>query len=65
MYKPSDRDMATLLAALRHWQATVNDDERNAFPHFAEEIEPLSDAEIDALCEVINVASPDSRKRPG
>jgi hypothetical protein len=39
----------------------VNDDERNAFPHFREDIEPLSDAEIDTLCEVINVASLDSR----
>jgi hypothetical protein len=47
MYQLSDRDMATILAALRYWQATVNDDERNAFPHFAEDIEPLSDAEID------------------
>jgi hypothetical protein len=54
--------MATILAALRHWQATVNDDERKAFPHFAEDIEPLSDAEIDTLCEVINVASLDSRQ---
>jgi len=45
MYQLSDRDMATILAALRHWQATVNDDERKAFPHFAEDIEPLSDAE--------------------
>ena len=46
MYQLSDRDMATILAALRHWQATVNDDERNAFPHFAEDIEPLSDEDI-------------------
>lgn len=61
MYQLTDRDRATILAVLRHWQATVSDGERNAFPHFAEEIEPLSDAEIDALCEVINVASPDSR----
>lgn len=62
MYQLSDRDMATILAALRYWQATVNDDERKAFPHFAEDIEPLSDAEIDTLCEVINVASLDSRQ---
>lgn len=61
MYQLLDRDMATILAALRHWQSTVNDDERNAFPHFAEDIEPLSDEEIDALCELINVANLDSR----
>ena len=61
MYQLTDRELATILAALRHWQATVNDDERNAFSHFCEDIEPLSDAEIDTLCEVINVASLDSR----
>lgn len=54
MYQLSDRKIATILAALRHWQATVNDDERNAFPHFYEDIEPLSDEEIDALCELLN-----------
>jgi hypothetical protein len=55
--KFTDRDLATILAALRHWQATVNDDERNAFPHFAEDIEPLSDEEIDALCELMNTGT--------
>jgi hypothetical protein len=59
--KFTDREIATILAALRHWQATVNDAERDVFPHFREDIEPLSDAEIDTLCEVINVASLDSR----
>jgi hypothetical protein len=54
MYQFTDHDLATILAALRHWQATVSDGERNAFPHFAEDIEPLSDEEIDALCEVMN-----------
>ena len=61
MYQFTDHDLATILTALRHWQATVNDDERNAFPDFAEDIEPLSDAEIDTLCEVMNVANLDSR----
>jgi hypothetical protein len=59
--KFTDREIATILAALRHWQATVSDGERISFPHFFEDIEPLSDVEIDALCEVINVASLDSR----
>jgi hypothetical protein len=54
MHQFTDRDLATLLAALRHWQATVNPAERNAFPHFCEDIEPLSDEEIDALCELMN-----------
>jgi hypothetical protein len=54
MYQLSDREIATILAALRHWQATVNNAERNAFPHFTEDIEPLSDEEIDALCELLN-----------
>jgi hypothetical protein len=54
MYQLTDRDRATILAALRHWQATVNDGERDVFPHFAEDVEPLSDADIDALCELMN-----------
>jgi hypothetical protein len=59
--KFTDHEIATILAALRHWQATVNDAERDVFLHFFEDIEPLSDAEIDTLCEVINVASLNSR----
>ena len=55
MYQLTDRDLATILAALRHWQATVKDGERNASPHFAEDVEPLSDEEIDTLCELMNV----------
>lgn len=55
MYQFTDRDLATILAALRHWQSTVNDAERDAFPHFSEEIEPLSDEEIDTLCELLNI----------
>jgi hypothetical protein len=54
MYQFTDHNLATILAALRHWQSTVNDAERDAFPHFSEDIEPLSDAEIDALCELMN-----------
>jgi hypothetical protein len=55
MYQLTDRDLATILAALRHWQATVKDGERNAYPHFSEHLDPLSDEEIDALCELMNV----------
>lgn len=55
--KFTDREIATILAALRHWQATVNDAERDVFPHFYEDIEPLSDEEIDALCELMNTES--------
>lgn len=62
MHQLTDRDRATILAALRHWQATVSDGERKAFPHFSEDIEPLSDAEIDALCEMMNAESSDSRQ---
>lgn len=60
MHQFTVREVATILAALRHWQATVSDGERKAFPHFGEDIESLSDAEIDALCEMMNAASSDS-----
>lgn len=55
MTEVTSRDLATILAALRHWQSTVKNGERDKFPHFSKEIEPLSDDEIDTLCELLNI----------
>jgi len=51
MFTP--REVATVLAALRYWQATVEDPKEQS-PDYFEEDEPLSDEEIDTLCENIN-----------
>ncbi len=53
----TSRELATVLVALRLWQRQLAR-EGSAFadgwPHFAE-AEPLSVAEIDTLCERLNV----------
>ena len=51
----SDRDIAQLLAALRNWQTdSLNEDLAEAFAGHFEDHEPLSDDEIDELCERLN-----------
>ena len=51
----SDRDLAQLLAALRNWQTdSLNEDLVEAFAGHFEDHEPLSDDEIDVLCERLN-----------
>lgn len=53
----TDRELATVLAALRYFQQdlTENEDEGPISPdHFTEQITPLSVDEIDALCERLN-----------
>jgi hypothetical protein len=53
----SDRDLATILAALRHWQEACadNGDEEPISPeYFDDAITPLTVTEIDDLCERIN-----------
>ena len=53
----SDRDIAQLLAALRNWQTdSLNEDLVDAFAGHFEDHAPLSDDEIDALCERLNFA---------
>jgi predicted transcriptional regulator len=53
----SDRDIAQLLAALRNWQVDgLNEDLAEAFAGHFEDQEPLSDDEIDQLCERLNFA---------
>jgi hypothetical protein len=53
----SDREVANILAALRNWQTdSLNEDLAEAFSGHFEDHEPLSDDEIDALCERLNFA---------
>jgi hypothetical protein len=52
--KLSRREVATILAALRYWQGDTDEDERDGYDHFEDDITPLDDDEIDALCETIN-----------
>ena len=56
----SDRDIAQLLAALRNWQTdSLNEDLAEAFAGHFEDHEPLTDEEIDDLCERLNFAEAD------
>lgn len=53
----TDRELATVLAALRYWQQDLaeNEDEGPISPdHFTDKITPLSVEEIETLCERIN-----------
>ncbi len=53
----SDREIAHLLAALRNWQTdALNENLTEAFAGHFEEHEPLTDEEIDSLCERLNFA---------
>lgn len=52
--KLNDRELATVLAALRHWQDDIPEGDREGFDHFDEKLTPLNDDEIDKLCEALN-----------
>jgi hypothetical protein len=53
----SERERAQLLAALRNWQTdSLNEDLIEAFAGHFEDHEPLSDDEIETLCERLNFA---------
>ena len=62
------RELATVLAALRHWQHQLARQGlalADALPHFADE-PPLSMEEIDSLCDRLNDSdSPCECERPG
>ncbi len=52
------RELATALAALRHWQQQLQCEGlayADGFPHFSDET-PLSVNEIDSLCDLLNEA---------
>ena len=53
----TDREIALVLAALRNWQNDAEDfDMVEVFSGHFEDYEPLSDEEIDDLCQRINFA---------
>ena len=57
----TSRELATTLAALRHWQKELQREGTafsDGFPHFSDET-PLSVDEIDALCDRLNEPVPD------
>lgn len=50
------KEHTTLLAALRHFQATVPEVYRKkSFPVYFSDVDPMTDEEIDDLCQAINV----------
>jgi hypothetical protein len=49
----TERETATVLAALRLFQEQREHAEH--LPHFNDDVVPLDDREIDALCERLNV----------
>lgn len=54
----TSRELATVLAALRHWQQQLPRGGiafAEGFPHFTDET-PLSVGEIDSLCDLLNEA---------
>ena len=52
-----ERELAQVLAALRNWQTdSLNEDLPEAFAGHFKDHEPLTDDEIDALCERLNFA---------
>jgi hypothetical protein len=51
----SDREIAMVLAALRHWQWSDDDLAGLEFRDFFTEHEPLAADEIDSLCERLNM----------
>ena len=55
----TDRELCTILAALRNWQAITSNqggnDPRELQPeHFSDGCQPLDEYEIDDLCERLN-----------
>lgn len=57
----TSRELATVLAALRHWQELVERPGEAMPYHFGQDCEPLDGAEIDELCERLNVAEQPDR----
>lgn len=54
----TSRELATTLAALRYWQQQLSREGlafADGYPHFSDET-PLSVAEIDSLCDLLNEA---------
>jgi hypothetical protein len=57
LIRVTDRELATLLAALRTWQRTVAEKQAQELvspSYFEDGISPLTAEEIDELCERLN-----------
>ena len=52
--KLSDRELATVLAALRYWQDEMAPYEDGSTSEHFQEVTPLTTKEIDDLCERLN-----------
>lgn len=54
----NDRELATVLAALRYWQreGQMSSGHEHDIATDGDSLEALSNAEIDALCEALNAA---------
>lgn len=53
--KLTEKELTTVLAALRYWQQSVEEgEEPPIMEHFADGTEPLTDDKIDDLCERLN-----------
>lgn len=52
--QPTKKEAATLLAALRYWQANFDDEVVECFTNYFQNTSPLNDEEIDNLCDKIN-----------
>jgi hypothetical protein len=52
----TSRELATVLAALRYWQRNADGSAESPIAdHFDSEVTPLTAAEIDSLCERLNL----------
>lgn len=62
----SDREIATVLAALRHWQRTVIDPKFTEMPEYGYFYQepPLDADQIDELCERLNTKGPHGENPP-
>jgi len=60
----TDRELATVLAALRYWQQDLSENDGPISEHLDEHA-PLTVVEIDDLCERLNCGIPADRKKFG
>ena len=54
--KLDSSEMATVLAALRHWQGTVGEMGATMYPWHFQDHNPLTVDQVDVLCQRINVS---------
>lgn len=52
--KLTTRELATISAALRYWQANYDNEVHDFFGDYFSDVAPLTGAEIDKLCEELN-----------